>query len=98
MGKVGERGNLQALHHTKWAQTKVGTKDREESVEKGHRPTDLRENEGNDVEVDQEQVENGPKLASGFVRDRAIPERRKVRLLATHGREEWNLLDIVTVE
>ena len=86
------------MHHTKWTQTKVGTKDREESVEKGHRPPDLGENEGNDLEDDQEQIENGPKLASGFVRDRAVAERRKVSLLATHGREEWNLRDIVTVE
>jgi hypothetical protein len=97
-GKDGEGGNLQALHHTKWAQAKVGSKHREESVEKCHRPPNLREDEGNDLEDDQEQIENGPKHASGFVRDRAVAERKKVGLLATHGREGWNLRDIVTVE
>jgi hypothetical protein len=97
-GRDGERGNLQALHHTEWSQTKVGTEHREESVEKCHRPPNLREDEGNDLEDDQEQIENGPKLASGFVRDRAVAERKKVSLLATHGREEWNLRDVVTVE
>jgi hypothetical protein len=76
-GKDGERVNLQALNHTKWTQTKVGTKHREEPVEKCHRPPYLREDEGNDLEDDQEQVENGPKLASGFVGDRAEAERRR---------------------
>jgi hypothetical protein len=76
-GNDGERRNSQALHHTKWTQTKVGTEHREESVEKCHRPPNLREDERNDLEGDQEQIENGPKLASGFVRDRAVSERRK---------------------
>jgi len=76
-GKGGERRNLQTLHHTKWAQAKVGTKHREESVEKCHRPPNLREDEGYDLEDDQEQVENVPKLASGFVRDRTVAERKK---------------------
>ena len=97
-GKDANRRNLQTLHHTKWTQTKVGTKHREESVEKCHRPPNLRKDEGNDLEDDQEQIENGPKLASGLVRDRAVAERKKVSLLATHGREEWDLLDVVTVE
>ena len=99
-GKDKERRYLQALHHTEWTQTKLGTEHREESVEKCRGPPNLREDEGNGLEDDQEQVENGPKLASGFVRDRAVTKRRKeeVSLLATHGREEWNLRDIVTVE
>ena len=98
VGKDWERRNLQTLHHSKWAQAKVGTKHREESVEKCHRPPNLREDEGNDLEDDQEQVENGPKLASGFVRDRAVAERKMLVFHVTHEREEWNLLDIVTVE
>jgi hypothetical protein len=78
VGKDGERGgNLQALNRAKWAQAKLRTKHREESVEKCHRPPNLREDEGNDLENDQEQIENGPKLASGFVGDRAEAERRK---------------------
>jgi Asp-tRNA(Asn)/Glu-tRNA(Gln) amidotransferase C subunit len=77
VAKDGERVNLQAFNHTEWAQTKVRTKHREESVEKCHRPSDLREDESNDLENDQEQIENGPKLASGFVRDRAVAERRR---------------------
>ena len=83
VGKDEERRNLQALNHTKWAQTEFGTKHRKESVEKCHRPPNLREDEGNDLEDDQEQIENGPKLASGFVRDRAVAERegKEVSLL-----------------
>lgn len=76
-GKEDEKWNLQALHHTKWAQTKVGTEHREESVEKCHRPPYLREDEGNDLADYQEQIENGPKLASGFVRDCAVAGRNK---------------------
>ncbi len=48
----GERRRLQALHHAEWAQTKVGTKYREESVEKCHRPPNLGEDERNDLEDD----------------------------------------------
>jgi hypothetical protein len=51
-GKDGEGGSLQALDNTQWTQTKVGTKHREISIEKLHRPSDLREDERKDLEDD----------------------------------------------
>jgi hypothetical protein len=50
--KDEERGSLQAFYDTEWAQTKVGTKYWEKSIEKFHRPPDLREDEGKNLEDD----------------------------------------------
>lgn len=48
--KDEERGCLQAFYDTEWAQTKVGTKYWEKSIEKFHRPPNLREDEGKNLE------------------------------------------------
>jgi len=69
-------GNLQALHGAQWAQAKFGTKHGEKPVEERERPPNLGEDERSDLEDDEEPIENGPKLASGLVRDRAVPKRR----------------------
>ena len=68
--------DLQAFHGAQWAQAKFGTKHGEKPVEKRQRPPNLGEDKGDDLESDEEPVENGPKLASGLVRDRAVPKRR----------------------
>jgi hypothetical protein len=47
-----EKGSLQALDGTQWAETKVGTKHWEVSTEKFHRPPNLREDECKNLEDD----------------------------------------------
>ena len=46
------RGGLQAFYDTEWTQTELGTKHWEISVEKFHRPADLRKDKGQDLEDD----------------------------------------------
>jgi hypothetical protein len=68
--------NLQALHGAQRAQAKFGTEHGEKPVEERERPPNLGEDERDNLANDEEPVENGPKLASGLVRDRAVPERK----------------------
>lgn len=68
--------DLQTLHGAQWAQAKFGTKHGKKPIEKRQRPPNLGEDERDDLENDEEPVENGPKLASGLVRDCAVPKKK----------------------
>ena len=68
--------DLQTLHGAQWAQAKFGTKHGKKPIEKRQRPPNLGEDERDDLENDEEPVENGPKLASGLVRNCAVPKKK----------------------
>jgi hypothetical protein len=75
-GGGGARADSQALHHTERAQAKVGTEDRKKPFEKFLRPPKLREDERADLEDDQKPIEDGPKLASGLIGNRAVAKKK----------------------
>jgi hypothetical protein len=62
MGGIFEKNGVyvQALEKAQWAKTEIGSKDREEPLEKGGGPSKLGEHQDDDLEYDQETVDDGP--------------------------------------
>lgn len=92
-----EEIDVQALHDSKWTETKVGTKHGEKPIEKRHRPPDFGENECDDLEYDEESVEDGPKDASRLIGHRAVAIKKSVSIVLGRGKKK-DVRDVVTIE